>query len=72
MGWVTGTVVFILAWWIIFYMTLPFGINPNGCESGAPKRPALGMKIFITTLLTSVVWAFIRYLIGSEWINLRD
>ena len=46
MDFVSGLVVFILLWWWVFLMSLPFGIKtPDEVESGhatsAPERPML-------------------------------
>ncbi|MCT4635024.1 MAG: DUF1467 family protein [Rickettsiales bacterium] len=50
-------VVFTCLWWIIFYMALPFGIKtiaPTklGHDSGAPRKPNIGLKVAITTIIT--------------------
>ena len=40
----SGIVVYVLLWWWIFLMALPFGVSRQtdgeaGHDSGAPKRP---------------------------------
>ena len=50
-------VVFVISWWLILFMVLPFGVKPeqepeSGNMRGAPKNPNLKMKIIVTTIIT--------------------
>lgn len=52
-------VVFFCSWWVIFLMVLPFGVErdlsgPQITAHGAPKKPDLKKKIWITSALTCV------------------
>jgi predicted secreted protein len=58
---ITGVVLFVMIWWIIFFMTLPFGVKPSkkpepGWETGAPQRTHLKMKVLITTIISFFSW----------------
>jgi predicted secreted protein len=49
-------VAFTCIWWVVFYMSLPFGVekitpSKRGFDHGAPKRPHIGIKMLITTLM---------------------
>lgn len=77
MGWVTGTVVYLLTWWVVLFMVLPVGIeheeNPDpGHMSGAPKNPKIKMKFVITTIISAFLWLVIYALIKMELINFYD
>ena len=63
-----------MAWWLIFFMVLPWGVHtpadrglPSdpGHADSAPLQPRLGLKAGITTLLAglaSLAWySFQRY-----------
>ena len=55
-------VVFVIAWWLIFFMTLPFGARPpekpeEGHAASAPERPRLLLKAAVTTVLAALVTA---------------
>lgn len=61
MTWFTGILLYVLIWWILLFMVLPWGARPPdepepGHEPGAPARPMLLRKAVVTTLLAAVVW----------------
>lgn len=75
---ITGSAVFIVIWWLILFLTLPFGVRPPeademepGQEPGAPVKPMMWRKVVITTLITIVVWVALYLLGESGWINFR-
>ena len=75
MGIVSGLVVYILLWWWVFLMALPFGIKaPNAVERGhatsAPAKPMLWRKAGITTVIAGILFAAVYWIIGSEIISL--
>ncbi len=77
MDFVSGLVVFILLWWWVFLMSLPFGIKmPDEVESGhatsAPEKPMLRRKITISTAIASVLFIIVYWIIDSEFISLSQ
>ena len=76
MTWLATTLVFIVVWWLILLMVLPFGAAPpdeveKGMATSAPARPRLGIKLAITTALAVAVTALIVWVINSGMIQLR-
>ena len=79
---VTGSIiVYVLIWWIIFFSVLPVGIQTNkekfkekieGIDPGAPINPKIGKKFLITTLITSIIFIVIYYLVKFNLLNLRE
>ncbi len=79
---ITGSIiVYVLIWWIIFFSVLPVGIQSNkekfkekieGIDPGAPINPKIGKKFLITTLITSIIFIVIYYLVEFNLINLRE
>ena len=79
---VTGSIiVYVLIWWIIFFSVLPVGIQSNkekfkekieGIDPGAPINPKIGKKFLITTLITSIIFIVIYYLVEFNLLNLRE
>ena len=77
----TGSlIVYISIWWIVFFSVLPIGIKSqnakfsdklHGNDRGAPKNPEIGKKFLITTLITSVIFFVIYYLVSLNYFNLR-
>ena len=79
---ITGSIiVYVLIWWIIFFSLLPVGIQSNkekfkekieGIDPGAPINPKSGKKFLITTLITSIIFIVIYYLVEFNLLNLRE
>ena len=79
---ITGSIiVYVMIWWIIFFSVLPIGIQSNkevfkekieGIDPGAPKNPKIAKKFFLTTLITSLIFAVIYYLVKVDLLNLRE
>ena len=74
---VTGSIiVYVMIWWIIFFSVLPIGIQSNkeiykekigGNDPGAPKNPRIVQKFLLTTLITSIIFAVIYYLVRIDF-----
>ena len=79
---ITGSlIVYILIWWIVFFSILPVGIissnkefkeKIDGNDPGAPKNPEIGKKFLITTLITTVLFSVIYYIVINGYFNLRE
>ena len=79
---ITGSIiVYVLIWWIIFFSVLPLGIKSNkekfketieGIDPGAPINPRIGKKFLITTIITSIIFIVIYYLVKFDILNLRE
>jgi predicted secreted protein len=79
---ITGSIiVYVMIWWVVFFSVLPFGIQSNketfknsieGIDPGAPKNPKIAKKFFITTIITSIVFIVIYYLVNNGFFNLRN
>ena len=79
---ITGSIiVYVLIWWIIFFSVLPVGIQSNkekfkekidGIDPGAPINPKIEKKFLITTLITSIIFIVIYYLVKFNLLNLRE
>ena len=78
---ITGSIiVFVLIWWIIFFSVLPIGVQSkkeqfkeriDGIDPGAPNNPKIGKKFLITTIITSIIFIVIYYLVKFDLLNLR-
>ncbi len=79
---ITGSiVVYVIIWWVVFFSVLPIGIKHNskpfennleGIDPGAPKNPNIFKKFLYTTLITTVIFVGIYYIVYSEHFNLRE
>lgn len=71
-----GVVVFTMAWWVLFFMALPWGAravdSPEpGHAASAPARPRLLLKVLVTTVLATAVTFGFDYAIDTGLIDLR-
>jgi predicted secreted protein len=76
MNWLGTGLVFVIVWWLILFMVLPFGAAPPdqvepGMATSAPAKPRIGLKLAITTLLAALATALILWLMDSGLIRLR-
>ena len=76
MNWVSGILVYVMIWWIVLFMVLPWGVRPPdnpepGHASGAPANPMLGRKVAITTATATVLWGIAYYVIESGLLTFR-
>jgi predicted secreted protein len=61
----TGFAIYFVIWWIVLFLTLPFGVrsqhedgeSPPGTDPGAPVATMMGRKLIWTTLLSAVGFA---------------
>ena len=77
MDFVSGLVVYILLWWWVFLMSLPFGVKtPDKIETGhatsAPEKPMLWRKVTISTAIASVLFGIVYWVIDTELISLSQ
>ena len=78
---ITGSIiVYVMIWWIIFFSVLPIGIQSDkevfkeklgGIDPGAPKNPKIGKKFLVTTIITTIIFSVIYYLVNIDLLNLR-
>ncbi|MCB9964308.1 MAG: DUF1467 family protein [Rhodospirillales bacterium] len=74
MGFVSGLVAYICIWWVIFFCTLPIGVQPHqeqehGTAGSAPQNPRLKFKILLTTGLSAGLWLIVYLLIANDVID---
>lgn len=72
-GFVTGIVVFLIAWWMVFFTVLPLRVKGQleagavvpGSEPGAPAEARIPQKMWLTTVITAGLWMI--YFIAWEF-----
>ncbi|MFQ5617894.1 MAG: DUF1467 family protein [Rhodospirillales bacterium] len=80
MGWATGTAVYLVIWWLVIFMVLPWGAKgvideedvKKGHASSAPRKPRMLLKIAITTVLSGAIWGIVYGIIESGVISFRE
>jgi predicted secreted protein len=61
----TGFAIYFVMWWIVLFVTLPFGVRSQhedgegapGTDPGAPIASRMGRKLIWTTVLSAVLFA---------------
>jgi predicted secreted protein len=81
MGWFSGGVVFIVIWWIVFFMALPWGVKSphevgeepgQGHADSAPVKPRLWLKAGIVTVIALVLWGVVFYVNANDLISFHS
>lgn len=78
MGPVSGITVFVVIWWLVVFMVLPWGNRPipqedadKGHAPSAPVKPRLVLKMAITTVIASIIWLAVYWFIDSGLVSFR-
>jgi len=74
---VSAVVIFIVIWWLVLFMVLPFGVRRTeapeaGHDTGAPEKPMLWRKAAATTAITLVLFAIVYVIAESGLISLQE
>jgi predicted secreted protein len=74
---VGGIVTFIVIWWLILFMVLPWRAQPSknplpGNMPSAPDNPRIVGKALVTTAITVVVFAIVWAIGETGWVNFRE
>jgi len=76
---ITGSIViFVIIWWIVFFSLLPIDVIRNkktqieGEDPGSPENPKIIKKFIYTTIISSIVFLIIYYLVQYNYLNLRN
>lgn len=76
MSWFGIAITFVIVWWLVLFMVLPFGASPPedvepGMATSAPAKPRIGLKLAITTVIAALLASAILWLADSGLIQLR-
>ena len=76
MSWFSGLIVYVIIWWLVLFMVLPWGVNPPenpapGHAPSAPARPRILLKFAVTTAIATVLWGIAFAIIQSDLISFR-
>ncbi|MBI1366493.1 MAG: DUF1467 family protein [Alphaproteobacteria bacterium] len=76
-----AVVIYILAWWTVFFAVLPWGVKSRweapddgvkGAEPGAPVAANMKKKLLITSAIAFVIMAMMVGLIDTGVLNFRQ
>jgi predicted secreted protein len=75
----TGFAIYFVIWWIMLFLTLPFGVrsqhedgeSPAGTDPGAPVATMMGKKLIWTTLLSAIFFAAALLAYQAGYLNVE-
>jgi predicted secreted protein len=73
-----GVVVFfVIAWWVVLFTTLPFGVRRDadpepGSDAGAPEKPRMVAKALATTAIAVTITAAVYFAAEAGLLPLRE
>ncbi|MDO5704491.1 MAG: DUF1467 family protein [Paracoccus sp. (in: a-proteobacteria)] len=75
-----GIVLYTILWFLSLFLVLPFGQRSQadagevvpGTPAGAPADPRLGRKALLATVLATVIWGIIAWLILGGIVTRAD
>ena len=75
----TALAVYFVVWWIVLFLTLPFGVrsqhedgeNADGTDPGAPVLARMGRKLIWTTLISAVLFGIGMYGYRMDYFNIE-
>ncbi|PAY05548.1 hypothetical protein CK489_29715 [Bradyrhizobium sp. UFLA03-84] len=75
----TSLAVYFVLWWLVLFLTLPFGIRSQhedgvgapGTDPGAPILARMGRKLFLTTLISAVIFAIAMWAYYSGYLSVE-
>ena len=75
----TGFAIYFVMWWIVLFLTLPFGVrsqhedgeSPPGTDPGAPVATMMGRKLIWTTVLSAVIFFAALFAYHAGYLNVE-
>ena len=73
----TSIIVYLLTFWTVLFLTLPWGNRANiqpeqGMAGSAPENPRIKQKFLITFIISTIIWLIISALIYFEVIDFYE
>lgn len=76
MFYVKLVIIYVIIWWVLFFMALPFGIKQSskiipGQDLGAPEKPRLWIKFFIVSIVAFIATMMAHLIITYNLLNIN-
>jgi predicted secreted protein len=75
----TAFAIYFVMWWIVLFLTLPFGVRSQhedgesapGTDPGAPIIPGMGRKLIWTTVISAILFAVSYFAYDAGYLNVE-
>lgn len=75
----TAFAIYFVLWWIVLFLTLPFGVRSQhedgesvpGTDPGAPIVSRMGRKLIWTTVISAVIYAVAMLAYNAGYLNIE-
>ena len=75
----TGLAIYFVMWWIVLFLTLPFGIRSQhedgvgepGTDPGAPILTRMGPKLIWTTVISALIFAISMFAYNAGYLSIE-
>src|ERR1700687_2759941 len=75
----TGFAIYFVLWWIVLFLTLPFGVRSQhedgegapGTDPGAPIASQMGRKVIWTTIISAIIFALAWLAYNAGYLNIE-
>jgi predicted secreted protein len=71
--------IYFVLWWIVLFLTLPFGVRSQhedgvgaaGTDPGAPIASRMGQKLIWTTVISAVIFAVAMFAYYAGYLSIE-
>ncbi len=75
----TAFAIYFVLWWIVLFLTLPFGVRSQhedgegapGTDPGAPIVSHMGRKLIWTTVISAIIFASAMLAFSAGYFNIE-
>jgi predicted secreted protein len=75
----TAFAIYFVLWWVVLFLTLPFGMRSQheegggveGTDPGAPVMARMGRKLIWTTLISTVIFAIAMWAYSAGYLSIE-
>jgi predicted secreted protein len=75
----TAFAIYFVIWWVVLFLTLPFGVRSQhedgggvpGSDPGAPIATLMGRKLIWTTIISAIIFALASVAYNAGLLNIE-
>ena len=75
----TSFAIYFVLWWIVLFLTLPFGVRSQhedggvspGTDPGAPIMARMGRKLTWTTIISAIIYGIAMWAYSAGYLSIE-